>query len=36
MADGVTGYACTGTPVDCVRLVASGSWTSNQTSSSRG
>src|SRR5215207_4596572 len=24
MADGVTGYACTGTPVDCVRLVALG------------
>jgi 5'-nucleotidase len=24
MADGVVGYACTGTPVDCVRLVALG------------
>jgi len=24
MADGVMGYACTGTPVDCVRLVALG------------
>jgi 5'-nucleotidase len=24
MADGVLGYACTGTPVDCVRLVALG------------
>lgn len=24
MADGVIGYACTGTPVDCVRLVALG------------
>src|SRR5919112_314682 len=24
MADGVTGYACSGTPVDCVRLVALG------------
>jgi 5'-nucleotidase len=24
MADGSTGYACTGTPVDCVRLVALG------------
>ncbi len=24
MADGATGYACTGTPVDCVRLVALG------------
>lgn len=24
MADGVTGYACTGTPVDCVRLVSLG------------
>lgn len=24
MADGVTGYACTGTPVDCVRLIALG------------
>ena len=24
MADGVKGYACTGTPVDCVRLVALG------------
>src|SRR5919202_4903789 len=24
MADGGTGYACTGTPVDCVRLVALG------------
>ena len=24
MADGITGYACSGTPVDCVRLVALG------------
>src|SRR5215204_3753343 len=24
MADGIIGYACTGTPVDCVRLVALG------------
>src|SRR3712207_8214546 len=24
MADGTLGYACTGTPVDCVRLVALG------------